>query len=131
MLGGVSFGACGVSVDANNTPPEGDGWTQLELAQYAGLEVAGSVMRVERPEVPLSVWVWHREPGQYTAVWSVCTHGACEVEPRTEDAWYECPCHGSRFDVSGQVLVGPAVKPLRPFEVRKWGNSLFLRKMAA
>ena len=28
-----------------------------------------------------------------------------------ERAW-ECPCHGSRFGIDGQVLQGPAVRPL-------------------
>ncbi|MEU0004472.1 FAD-dependent oxidoreductase [Streptomyces sp. NPDC006314] len=55
----------------------------------------------------------HRDDaGALHAVSARCTHLGCLVSfNRAERAW-ECPCHGSRFDVDGKVLQGPAVKPL-------------------
>ncbi|MDX5563026.1 FAD-dependent oxidoreductase [Streptomyces sp. ID05-04B] len=57
----------------------------------------------------------HRdEDGQLHALSARCTHLGCLVAfNRAEGAW-ECPCHGSRFDVRGAVVQGPAVDPLEP-----------------
>ena len=55
----------------------------------------------------------HRdESGALQAVSARCTHLGCLVAfNRAEQAW-ECPCHGSRFAPDGQILQGPAVRPL-------------------
>jgi glycine/D-amino acid oxidase-like deaminating enzyme/nitrite reductase/ring-hydroxylating ferredoxin subunit len=50
--------------------------------------------------------------GRLRAVSARCTHLGCLVAfNRAEQAW-ECPCHGSRFDVEGRILQGPATRPL-------------------
>lgn len=41
-----------------------------------------------------------------------CTHMGCTLAQNSEDDTLDCPCHGSRFDMAGQVLWGPAVKKL-------------------
>ena len=56
----------------------------------------------------------HSQSG-FTALSLVCTHLGCTVEQKENG--FECPCHGSRYDVSGNVLRGPAQKPLRSLRV--------------
>ncbi|MGH4011893.1 MAG: FAD-dependent oxidoreductase [Pseudonocardiaceae bacterium] len=41
-----------------------------------------------------------------------CTHLGCLLRFNGAERSWDCPCHGSRFDVDGSVLEGPAVRPL-------------------
>ncbi len=48
--------------------------------------------------------------GEIAAVSLVCTHLGCTVNRVTTG--FQCPCHGSQFDDSGNVVGGPAPSPL-------------------
>jgi nitrite reductase/ring-hydroxylating ferredoxin subunit len=50
---------------------------------------------------------------------AACTHEGCTV-PTFDSAQQriECPCHGSRYSIDGQVLRGPANFPLRRFSTQ-------------
>lgn len=59
----------------------------------------------------------YRDPqGQLHLVDSTCTHMGCEVNWNSGDRTWDCPCHGSRYSIDGEVLDGPTVEPLRKVE---------------
>ena len=52
----------------------------------------------------------------YTALSMRCTHQGCQVSPPSGGTIY-CSCHGSRFDLNGNVIAGPAPSPLAKYGV--------------
>jgi glycine/D-amino acid oxidase-like deaminating enzyme/nitrite reductase/ring-hydroxylating ferredoxin subunit len=52
------------------------------------------------------------DQGQVHAVSAVCTHMGCILGWNETDRTWDCPCHGSRFELNGDVIHGPATKPL-------------------
>ncbi len=60
------------------------------------------------------VAVYRHSNGSMEEFSAVCPHlGGIVAWNSTEKTW-DCPCHGSRFDVSGRVLNGPAIGGLEP-----------------
>lgn len=46
------------------------------------------------------------------ALSAVCTHLGCITRFKSDEKVIACPCHGSRFDLEGNVVHGPAPRPL-------------------
>ena len=56
--------------------------------------------------------VYKDEKGKLKTLSPLCTHMSCEVNWNNAERTWDCPCHGSRFDRSGKVIHGPALKDL-------------------
>jgi cytochrome b6-f complex iron-sulfur subunit len=57
------------------------------------------------------------EDGGFLALSRTCTHLGCTVPWSTERKEFACPCHGSAFDVRGDVIRPPASRPLELYRV--------------
>ncbi len=65
-------------------------------------------------------------PGGVYALSAVCTHLGCITRFRSDENVIACPCHGSRFDLEGNVVHGPAPRPLPWLEVRAEPSGLLV-----
>jgi cytochrome b6-f complex iron-sulfur subunit len=56
-----------------------------------------------------------RSGGKIYATSALCTHQACAMKLVGQQL--RCPCHGSRFDLRGNVIKGPATESLAYFGI--------------
>jgi glycine/D-amino acid oxidase-like deaminating enzyme/nitrite reductase/ring-hydroxylating ferredoxin subunit len=72
----------------------------------------GAVVRRGRTLVA----AFRADDGTVTERSAVCTHLGCIVRWNDTERSWDCPCHGSRFTPSGEVLNGPAMSGLATLE---------------
>lgn len=63
--------------------------------------------------------------GRLHAVSAICTHMGCRLKPEPAAFDLRCPCHGSRFNVDGQVVSGLARDPLPRIALRLDGGRVY------
>jgi len=74
----------------------------------------GSLLEWEGKKVA----AYRDEQGALTICSAVCTHLGCLVRWNSAARTWDCPCHGSRFQPTGEVLSGPAEEPLERLKGR-------------
>jgi Rieske Fe-S protein len=92
------------------------GSISLKPGDVAGLTSVRDALIVRAGDAVGPVIVRLRAGGGLTAMLAVCTHRGCELEVAPES--YDCPCHGSTFDLQGRVLNGPADRALTGLVVK-------------
>ncbi len=97
----------------------------------AGFEMLGPVANFKADGDPAEFKVKdvkgfvYNKGGQYLIFSNICTHQGCEVPYDKASAKFVCPCHGSTYDKTGEVLNGPARTRLSQFEATVVGGAVY------
>jgi cytochrome b6-f complex iron-sulfur subunit len=84
--------------------------------------IAGPIERFEPGSVTAfgegHFYLARLEDGGFLALHRKCTHLGCTVPWSANEQRFSCPCHGSAFDIRGDVLSAPATRALDRFAVK-------------
>ncbi len=76
-----------------------------------------------------SAWVRRVSEKEVVAYAPSCTHLGCAYHWEDKSKTFVCPCHTSSFSPEGNVLMGPAPRPLDRYEVKVEGGKLLLGRV--
>ncbi|WP_310414957.1 Rieske (2Fe-2S) protein [Chamaesiphon sp. OTE_8_metabat_110] len=99
-----------------------------------GFTVVGSVSELEKTgylqTTSVAVTRNPTNPNKLIAVNPKCTHQGCDVKWVTGENRYTCPCHSSNFEANGEVINGPATKPLAAYPAKIVGTQVLVKIVA-
>lgn len=70
------------------------------------------------------IYVVRTAQSSYIALSPYCTHQGCAVNYNSSTKQFDCPCHGGKFDINGNVVSGPPPSPLGQYQVTQNGTTL-------
>ena len=117
----ATTGAAGTAAPAGSAGGGGSAAAASALAATSKIPV-GSGMIFPGPQVVVT----QPTAGDFKAFSAVCTHMGCIVN-QIGNGTIDCPCHGSQYSITtGDVVSGPAPRPLPAKQIKVSGDSIFL-----
>lgn len=81
----------------------------------------------QEEKVERTVWLVRKQDGSVTAFAPACPHLGCGYRWFPAERRFKCPCHVSLFDIDGNVLGGPAPRPLDLLETKVENGRVFVK----
>jgi cytochrome b6-f complex iron-sulfur subunit len=97
------------------------GTVTVSITSGSPLETVGNAALVQAGGA--SFLVTRTSQTSFSALTAICTHEQCTVTGFSSGT-FVCPCHGSRYNTSGQVQQGPATRALQSFPTQFTNNVL-------
>ena len=80
------------------------------------------ILKHEKFSAP--IYLVKKSENDYDALLMLCTHKGCELRPAQN--YLLCPCHGSEFSNSGDVIKSPATEKLKKFETGSDDQNIYV-----
>jgi Rieske Fe-S protein len=111
--------------ESNPTGPSGTTLTvDLSLAENQTLQIVGGTLALGSNDLDSQGILLYRSDSDTVLAYSRnCTHQNCTIGAFTSGV-STCACHGSKFNLDGDVVQGPASAPLRSFQTTLDGDTL-------
>jgi menaquinol-cytochrome c reductase iron-sulfur subunit len=113
---------------------QSDAWLPLGLSKKVELGVPTLFKAtIERQtgwianQEEITVYILTNDGREFTAMSNICTHLGCRVRWIEDRNQFFCPCHNGVFNQQGEVVSGPAPRPLDQFEVKVEDGQIFMR----
>jgi cytochrome b6-f complex iron-sulfur subunit len=97
----------------------------IPKASATALNTPNGMMMVRARNLPVPLVVRHLEGEGLIALSTICTHAGCEVRVMPDE--FECPCHGSAYNLDGSVSNGPASRPLQRFVIDETPEAIIIK----
>lgn len=114
--------SCSKSNDSSTPEPPGGGNAKLtanlnsELTSVGSSKVNGNIIVVRTATGNVA--------SSFVALSLICTHQQCTVGYNAGNSDFECPCHGSKYSITGAVVQGPATAALTKYAITINNNTL-------
>jgi Rieske Fe-S protein len=111
------------------------GWTVFESLRPLGASSQGAVLDVGNPaNYPPDTATYVIEgrlfianaSGHLFALSQKCPHLGCRVPFCDSSGRFECPCHGSKFDLGGEWIEGPAPRGMDRYNLSLSNGTLLV-----
>ena len=132
---GAGSSSSAAAGNAATTPAAAGSTTASGAAAGGASSSAGTKALAATSEIPVGsgmifpgpqVVVTQPTAGEFKAFSAVCTHMGCIVN-QVSNGTIDCPCHGSQYSITtGDVVAGPAPRPLPAKQIKVSGSSVFL-----
>jgi nitrite reductase/ring-hydroxylating ferredoxin subunit len=132
---GAGSSSSAAAGNAAATPAAAGSTTASGAAAGGASSSAGTKALAATSEIPVGsgmifpgpqVVVTQPTAGEFKAFSAVCTHMGCIVN-QISNGTIDCPCHGSQYSITtGDVVAGPAPRPLPAKQIKVSGSSVFL-----